>query len=86
MVLVLVALGFILIVGGIICFIGSDSPFPGTIMSILIGVILIMIAAAAEEKYGPTAMDVYQGKTTLRITYEDGIPIDSVVVFKKNKD
>ena len=30
----------------------------------------------------PTAMDVYQGKTTLEITYKDGVPIDSVVVFK----
>lgn len=33
----------------------------------------------------PTAMDVYQGKTTLEITYRDGIPIDSVVVFKNSK-
>jgi hypothetical protein len=33
----------------------------------------------------PTAMDVYQGKTTLEITYKDSIPIDSVVVFK-NKE
>lgn len=30
----------------------------------------------------PSAMDVYQGKTTLEITYKDSIPVDSVVVFK----
>ena len=30
----------------------------------------------------PTSMDVYQGKTTLEITYRDGVPVDSVVVFK----
>lgn len=30
----------------------------------------------------PTAMDVYQGKTTLDITYKDDVPVDSVVVFK----
>jgi len=30
----------------------------------------------------PTAMDVYKGKTTLEITYKDGVAIDSVVVFK----
>lgn len=29
-----------------------------------------------------SATDVYQGKTTLDITYRDGVPIDSVVVFK----
>ena len=30
----------------------------------------------------PTALDVYQGKTTLEITYRDSVPVDSVVVFK----
>lgn len=30
----------------------------------------------------PTAMEVYRGKTTLEITYRDGVPIDSVVVYK----
>ena len=30
----------------------------------------------------PRAIDVYQGNTTLEITYKDSIPIDSVVVWK----
>lgn len=30
----------------------------------------------------PSALCVYQGKTTLQITYRDSIPVDSVVVFK----
>ena len=34
----------------------------------------------------PTAMDVYQGKTTLEITYKDSVAIDSVVVFKNTKE
>lgn len=34
----------------------------------------------------PSAMDVYQGKTTLEITYKDGVPIDSVVVFKDKEE
>lgn len=34
----------------------------------------------------PTAMDVYQGKTTLEITYKDGVAIDSVVVFKDKEE
>lgn len=33
----------------------------------------------------PTAIDVYKGKTTLEITYKDGVPIDSTVVWKNNK-
>lgn len=31
----------------------------------------------------PTALDVYQGNTELRITYEGKVPVDSVVVYKK---
>ena len=30
----------------------------------------------------PRAIDVYKGETTLRITYQDGVPIDSTVVWK----
>ena len=30
----------------------------------------------------PNAMDVYRGKTTIKITYKDGVPVDSVIVFK----
>lgn len=30
----------------------------------------------------PTAMDVYRGKTTLKITYVDSVAVDSVVVYK----
>lgn len=30
----------------------------------------------------PQAIDVYRGKTTLKITYKDGVAIDSTVVFK----
>ena len=38
-----------------------------------------------QESYKPTAIDVYKGKTTLEITHKDGVPVDSVVVFK-NKE
>ena len=30
----------------------------------------------------PTALDVYQGKTTLEYKVVDGIKIDSIVIFK----
>lgn len=33
----------------------------------------------------PTAIDVYKGKTTLEITYRDGVPVDSTVVWKYDK-
>ena len=31
----------------------------------------------------PTALDVYKGKTELRITYKGKTPVDSVVIYKK---
>lgn len=46
----------------------------------LLLIIILFIAVGIDSK--PTALDVYQGKTTLEITYKDSIPIDSVVVFK----
>lgn len=30
----------------------------------------------------PSALDVYRGRTTLKITYENKVPVDTVVVFK----
>lgn len=31
----------------------------------------------------PTALDVYKGKTELRITYDGKVRVDSVVIYKK---
>ena len=62
------------------------------VKGLIIGLIIFMIAVGLtwmikgspiENK--PTAIDVYQGKTTLEITYKDGIAIDSVVVFKEEQ-
>ena len=49
------------------------------IFSITCTIILIDYISKDE----PTALDVYQGKTTIEITYRDSIPVDSVVVFKE---
>ena len=49
-----------------------------TIFLLTVG-ILVSLLVILEE---PTAMDVYKGKTTLEITYKDGVAIDSTVVFK----
>ena len=35
------------------------------------------------EKKEPTALDVYRGETELVVTSVNGVPTDSVVVFKK---
>lgn len=48
------------------------------ILSVIFGV---KYNTYTNKKY-PTAIDVYQGKTTLEITYRDSIPVDTVVVYK----
>lgn len=57
------------------------------VVGYLLGVISMMILAYCVggliPKSVPRAMDVYQGKTTLEITYRDSVVVDSVVVFKK---
>lgn len=50
----------------------------------LSAIIFIALLLSYENNDVPTAKDVYEGKTTLEITYRDSIPVDSVVVFNKN--
>lgn len=54
------------------------------ILSILgsIGLLFILIYMNSV----PTALDVYKGKTELKITYEGKIPVDSVVIYKKGNE
>ena len=49
-----------------------------TIFLLTVG-ILVSLLVILEE---PQAIDVYRGKTTLEITYKDGVAIDSTIVFK----
>lgn len=48
---------------------------------IIVGSILILVPIFST----PTALDVYQSKTELRITYDGKVPVDSVVIYKKNR-
>ena len=56
----------------------DDTPifFITIILNIIIAICLII------NLRKPKAIDVYQGLTTLEITYKDSAPIDSVVVWK----
>lgn len=57
--------------------------------TIIVSIILLIIMdiglsfIMAYISYTPTALDVYKGKTELRITYDGKIPVDSVVIYKK---
>jgi hypothetical protein len=75
-------IGLIVIIVGIILRFTNEIPILDVNL-IIIGTIFLFFGLFIIDT--PTAMDVYQGKTTLEITYKDGIPVDSVVVFK-NKE
>ena len=53
----------------------------GVIITLFV-VIEVSILASILEKPSPTAMDVYQGKTTLEYKVVDGMKIDSIAVFR----
>ena len=49
----------------------------------MVGMLNVMIYNYAIKD--PSALDVYKGKTVLKITYEDKVPVDTVVIYKKGK-
>lgn len=83
MVEVLLTVGSLIFLIGFSCLIMDASGWAffcgttGTFISLASGIIMYQ-----ESFKQPTAMDVYKGKTNLEIIYKDGVPIDSVVVFK----
>ena len=62
----------------------KDFPYGvvGGILSVVVPFVIIFLTLYWDK---PTAIDVYRDKTTLEITYKDGVPIDSVVVYKNKK-
>jgi hypothetical protein len=74
----LILLGVLAIIFGIVFRIWGEVPFLD-VFCIILGCFMLLIGITHNS---PTAMDVYQNKTTLEITYRNGVPVDSVVVFK----
>lgn len=70
-----------LFVGFIINFIVSEE-HPGIYLGTFLACVGAVITTMSYYETNPSAMDVYQGKTTLEITYKDNVAVDSIVVFK----
>lgn len=60
-----------------------DDLIGNMMFSIIIGALLLGITISTGKE--PRAIDVYRGKTELKITYIDTIPQDTVVVWKGGK-
>ena len=65
----------------------GDSLNIGAFIGSLTTILIVMEISLISEIIGnptPSALDVYRGNTELGITSVNGIPTDTVVVFKKN--
>lgn len=61
----------------------------GYMVGIICGVFCMICCAFTIDclgQYQPKAMDVYQGKTTLKYEVVDGVKVDSIVVWKDGKE
>ena len=82
---VIIILSFVFFLFSIICIMGKlegdniDNKF--LVFTLFAYSLLVLLLSFCYIKE-PKAIDVYKGKTTLRITYQDGVPIDSTVVWK----
>lgn len=67
-------------------FFGNVGAFAiAVIIIVFVGSVLGFVSHNIMYYNEPPAIEVYRGNTTLEITYKDGVPIDSVVVYKSNK-
>ena len=65
---------------------GGSSFDTGVIIGVVIMTLVIIeicLFGIIIEKQKPSALDVYRGNTELEVTYVNGVPIDTVVVFKR---
>ena len=81
----LIAIGLIFLINHI-----SSSRHAGFDVGVFFGfltcifcIIEICIISIIKEVQKPTAIDVYRNKTDLKISSINGVPVDTVVVFKK---
>ena len=60
----------------------NEDTYGLTVLCILAIAIGVSCISEGLRTTTPRAIDVYRGKTTLKITYKDSIPVDTIVVFK----
>ena len=66
---------------------GGSSFDAGVVIGVVIMTLVIIeicLISNIIEKQKPSALDVYRGNTELEITYGNGTPIDTIVVFEKD--
>ena len=75
-------IGIVFIFVGTIINCNVSDEHPGVYLGTLLACVGAVLTTISYYETNPSAMDVYQGKTTLEITYKDNVAVDSIVVFK----
>ena len=90
MIIFAIIIGVLILASIILCTYISDRCDESFDAGVFIGAIIIMLmiieiclVEIITEKPTPSALDVYRGNTELEITSVNGVPTDSVVVFKE---
>ena len=82
MVFFLIVIGILIVTSSLAAIYIDDGSQPIFVVFIIFFSVLFgVITAKLKEEDKPQPLDVYRGNTTLQVTYQDSIPIDSVVVF-----
>lgn len=89
-VVIILGLVFLLvIIGSHIAECAEHKLAPSATLSIVFIIILSvgLTIAGISMEYGdkPAAIDVYRGNTDLEVTYREGVPVDSTVIYKHKK-
>lgn len=61
----------------------KNCEFLDGVSSALISIAVFIILSSYLNKDEPKAIDVYNGKTKMSITYQDSIPIDTIIIYKE---
>ena len=88
--IVAILLALIGIIGLIICVWKDNDIAIASVMTFIMafigGLWLIGLIGWSDTNIKPKAIDVYREKTTLQITYQDSIAMDTIVVWKPEFD
>lgn len=77
--------GIVLVcISALILFFNAEKMFLTLLCALGISIGTIILCASIESEQ-PQPIDVYRGNTTLKINYVDGVPVDSVVIFRNSK-
>lgn len=60
----------------------KDARLLSSIILTISAIMFVTLFTIYNDRNIPSAKSVYEGKTTLEITYRDNIPVDTIVVLK----